>query len=181
MKPTIERTVIEEIYRHLTTTAKNMLVDQGHVRPQLFLYKADGTVLMAAPAYIMDLFFNSGESKELMRKVIGKLLAGDAPGIEADIIAVITEAWVASGSWLDEEQTLAALLDGTLQVRDLDKKGEAIVVTIYTLDGTNMGLCPIITAADGKRSGTLKPMFPENETGLAGRMVIKPTKFEVPR
>lgn len=185
MKPTIERAVIEEIYKHLTTRAKEQLVEQGHeVSPQFFLYKADGTFLTAAPPEIVRKFFESGESKSLMRKAIGMILAGDAFELESkeriEIVAVISEAWVAKGSWLDEDQTLKALQAGTLEMKDLDEKGEAIVVTIYTLDGTSMGFCPIVTV-DGKRTVQWEPLIPENEGELSGRMVIKPTKFEVPR
>jgi hypothetical protein len=179
MKPTIERPVIDEIYRHLTTRAKEMLVEKGHeVRPQFFLYKADGTFLAAAPENIVDKFFASDGGKTLMRTAIGAILAGDADPIAADIVAVISEAWVATGAWLDDDQIIA-LQNGTLKVKDMDEKREAIVVTIYTLEGTDMGFCPIITVEGGNRTVKMEPMVSRGD--LSGRMVIKPTKFEVPR
>jgi len=185
MKKIIARPILDKLYQEFSVYAASVIEGGDELPPQLVAFnleKDEPHILFNMPQAIMKLFQGSEQGKTYLRVFVEKTLVGDAPGglPAPDIMLYASEAWTAKGIVGDKlfEETLR-----TGDVKSRPDRTESVIVTLYTLDGTALGVCPIHIDANKKRSLEVEPLHHPDDPGLEldGRLVVDKPNWEVPK
>lgn len=182
MQKVVDQSLLEAIYKSVATDAMSIVAGGEEVHPQLFFLAVEegrARFLFSVPEEITMKMQATPASKSIMRRLIEGALGGAVKQIRTcpDIAVFISEAWTVKGAKGDPR--LEEILR-TGDVKGRSDKNEAIVVTLYTLDGTTMGMCPIHTHVSGKRYAEFEPLLKAEGKQLQGRLVVEPAKWEAP-
>ena len=180
MKPTptvVNRDALEALHASAAGTALALIAAGQELAPMMLLGKVTGNPSEKQTAQIMGVlppeFVNAmqrnGRTKEAFIPLVRAILV-DGP---VDAVIHITEAWVSTLAKDEPEPDAAIARMARDGVKNEPGRGEAMIVTLHTLDGSFMSISPITTDAAGKRHCVLGAFAPPG-LEMSGRLSLNP-------
>jgi hypothetical protein len=182
----IHTKTIEMVYEAVARSAIEEVADnKGDVGPGLVLFAVKEvpptpgqfiTLLTCIPPPLVATFMRDHGTKEQLARAVRGMLLGEVEGCPTpDVVVLLAEAYTAENPTAEQQAQIAA---GTLTIAQIPGRREVVMLTIYTLEHIYLGMLPITTGPDGRRSAEWVPLRTNLSDRVEGALVF-PTTHEV--
>lgn len=179
------------VYEHLARRVLEALEMDGSVQPSLLLVSLppgtkEPAALVGLDPRVVHALQRDGSHKHVMMALVRSLLDSDHPihasaaeqmGAHPNLIVHISESWVVTQSKDTSPEAAAASMPDSLA--DHPNRSEAVTITMHSLRGTVIGLCPMSRDEDGKPSAVIEPLD-LNPGSFTGRFNVHDSAQELP-